>query len=403
MRTAADRTLELLAAQVGRPLSEVETPVAVVDLDRLEANLQRSAVLLPTQHGIALWPHTKTHKSPEIGLRQLELGAGGLTVAKTGEAQVFQEAGAPRILVHYPPFGADKWERLADLAADGLELTVAVDGARARGGPRGRARSGAAPRPTLLVEMDVGPAPHGADDRRGRARARAGALAPAGRRGRRHQLLPGSLPRRCGDHPRARRGVRRAAARGARRLRGGRAAQRPHLGRLDADPLPDARDVRQRSCGRAPTRCSIATTGPLEKCALWVEVTVISDCGARADRDRRRLQDADLRRRIRTAATARSSACRAPICTRSTRSTATSDVAGAERAACRARRPPAGHPEPRLRLRQPARGPARRTRRRRRSRDRASVGARPRALATRCGRARARRAARRSRPCSRCC
>ena len=84
----------------------------MVDLDRLEANLQRSAVLR-RRHGIALWPHTKTHKSPEIGLRQLELGAGGLTVAKTGEAEVFQEAGAPRILVHYPPFGADKWERLA--------------------------------------------------------------------------------------------------------------------------------------------------------------------------------------------------------------------------------------------------------------------------------------------------
>ncbi|HEY3614668.1 MAG TPA: hypothetical protein VGK92_13220, partial [Gaiellales bacterium] len=79
MRTAADRTLELLAAQVGRPLSDVETPVAVVDLDRLEANLsdlQRYA----HGHGIALWPHTKTHKSPEIGLRQLELGARGLTV-----------------------------------------------------------------------------------------------------------------------------------------------------------------------------------------------------------------------------------------------------------------------------------------------------------------------------------
>ena len=30
MRTGADRTLELLAAQIGRPLGEVETPVAVI-------------------------------------------------------------------------------------------------------------------------------------------------------------------------------------------------------------------------------------------------------------------------------------------------------------------------------------------------------------------------------------
>ena len=37
MRTGADRTLELLTAQVGRSIHEVETPVAMVDLDRLEA------------------------------------------------------------------------------------------------------------------------------------------------------------------------------------------------------------------------------------------------------------------------------------------------------------------------------------------------------------------------------
>jgi D-serine deaminase-like pyridoxal phosphate-dependent protein len=152
--TGADRTLALLETQVGRPLSEVETPVAVIDLDRLEANLadlQRYA----DEHAIALWPHTKTHKSPELGRRQLELGAAGLTVAKTGEAQVFQEAGAPRILVHYPPVGSDKWERLADIAAAGIDLTVAVDGAApAEGLSSVFARRGV--QAELLVELDVG-------------------------------------------------------------------------------------------------------------------------------------------------------------------------------------------------------------------------------------------------------
>ncbi|HET6173120.1 MAG TPA: alanine racemase [Gaiellales bacterium] len=154
MRTGADRTLELLAAQVGRSVDEVETPVAMVDLDRLEANLQELQSYCD-EHAIALWPHTKTHKSPEVGLRQLELGAGGLTVAKTGEAEVFQEAGAPRILVHYPSFGADKWERLARIAADGVELTVAVDGPLpAAGLAAALERRGA--HATLLVELDVG-------------------------------------------------------------------------------------------------------------------------------------------------------------------------------------------------------------------------------------------------------
>jgi D-serine deaminase-like pyridoxal phosphate-dependent protein len=154
MPTGADRTLTLLEAQVGLPLGEVETPVPVVDLDRLEANLaelQRYA----DAHGIELWPHTKTHKSPEIGRRQLELGAAGLTVAKTGEAQVFQEVGASRILVHYPPFGAAKWARLAELAAAGVELTVAVDtAAPAEGLARALDHHGL--KAELLVELDVG-------------------------------------------------------------------------------------------------------------------------------------------------------------------------------------------------------------------------------------------------------
>ena len=154
VRTGADRTLELLDAQIGRSLAEVETPVAVLDLGRLEANLQRLQSYADS-HAIALWPHTKTHKSPEIGLRQLAIGAGGLTVAKTGEAEVFHEAGAPRILVHYPPLGADKWDRLARLASEGLELTVAVDSfASAQGLATALQRRNA--RAELLVELDVG-------------------------------------------------------------------------------------------------------------------------------------------------------------------------------------------------------------------------------------------------------
>lgn len=152
--TGADRTLALLEGQVGRALDEVETPVAVIDLDRLEVNLT-DLQSYADAHGIALWPHTKTHKSPELGRRQLELGAAGLTVAKTGEAQVFQEAEAPRILVHYPPVGLDKWERLAGLAAAGVELTVAVDSAPpAEGLSRVFAQRGL--QAELLVELDVG-------------------------------------------------------------------------------------------------------------------------------------------------------------------------------------------------------------------------------------------------------
>ncbi len=153
-RTGADRTLELLAAQVGRRIEEVETPVVVLDLDQLESNL-KNLQAYADQHGIALWPHTKTHKSPEVGLLQLEYGARGLTVAKTGEAEVFHEAGARSLLLHYPPFGSAKWERLADLVAQGTELTVAVDSpAPAEGLSTALSSRGLSA--SVLVELDLG-------------------------------------------------------------------------------------------------------------------------------------------------------------------------------------------------------------------------------------------------------
>ena len=153
-QTGAERTLALLEEQVGRSVEEVETPVVIVDLDRLEANLTE-VQSYADQHGIAVWPHTKTHKSPEIGLMQLQNGAAGLTVAKTGEAEVFHEAGARAILIHYPPFGQAKWDRLADLVVDGTELSVAMDSsAPAEGLSSALSRRGVTA--NVFVELDLG-------------------------------------------------------------------------------------------------------------------------------------------------------------------------------------------------------------------------------------------------------
>jgi D-serine deaminase-like pyridoxal phosphate-dependent protein len=274
MRSAADRTLELLAAQVGRPLSEVETPVAVVDLDRLDANL-RDLQAYTDQHGIALWPHTKTHKSPEIGLRQLALGAGGLTVAKTGEAQVFQEAGAPRILVHYPPFGADKWDRLAGLAAEGLELTVAVDGvAPAEGLAAALQRRGATAE--LLVEMDVGL------HRTGQTTA-AGALALAQELSRLPSVEVAGIscyPGHCrGDAATIRARVEELDVL-LREAREAFAAAGLRSDRISGGSTP-TRYLTHETCVNELRSGTYAlldrNEGPLERCALWVEVSVISN------------------------------------------------------------------------------------------------------------------------------
>jgi D-serine deaminase-like pyridoxal phosphate-dependent protein len=105
-------------------LDQLETPVPIVDLDRLAHNLDRMAAYA-TLHGLRLRPHVKTHKSPRIAAEQLRLGAVGLTCATLREAEVMSEV-CNDLFVAYPPVGAARLERLARLPAD-VRLTVAAD------------------------------------------------------------------------------------------------------------------------------------------------------------------------------------------------------------------------------------------------------------------------------------
>jgi D-serine deaminase-like pyridoxal phosphate-dependent protein len=106
-------------------ISELETPALIVNLDTMERNLLRVADYAAA-HRLRLRPHTKTHKIPALGRRQIELGAAGLTVAKVGEAEVMLSAEPPELLVAYPVIGDTKLKRLADVARR-TRLTVALD------------------------------------------------------------------------------------------------------------------------------------------------------------------------------------------------------------------------------------------------------------------------------------
>ncbi|HEX2778847.1 MAG TPA: hypothetical protein VHM30_05055 [Gemmatimonadaceae bacterium] len=55
-------------------VGELETPAAMVDLDRLANNLEAMATY-SALHGLSLRPHVKTHKSPRIAAEQVRLGA----------------------------------------------------------------------------------------------------------------------------------------------------------------------------------------------------------------------------------------------------------------------------------------------------------------------------------------
>jgi D-serine deaminase-like pyridoxal phosphate-dependent protein len=104
---------------------ELSTPALVIDLDILERNLDHMAAYCQ-ERGLALRPHTKTHKTPEVAWMQIDRGAAGVTVAKVGEAEVLAEAGLDDILIAYPVWGADKLRRIAELAGK-RRLTIALD------------------------------------------------------------------------------------------------------------------------------------------------------------------------------------------------------------------------------------------------------------------------------------
>jgi D-serine deaminase-like pyridoxal phosphate-dependent protein len=97
-----------------RRVGDLDTPVAVVEVRRLETNLARMAALAGS-HRIAHRPHAKTHKTREIAERQRAHGATGLTVAKVGEAEAFAAAGFDDLFIAYPLVGRRKYERLLPL------------------------------------------------------------------------------------------------------------------------------------------------------------------------------------------------------------------------------------------------------------------------------------------------
>ncbi|MFB3825368.1 MAG: alanine racemase [Bryobacteraceae bacterium] len=133
--------------------ADIETPALIVDLDVMERNLGRAADYART-HGLRLRPHTKTHKTPELGRLQLEYGAAGLTVAKVGEAEVMVESGTPDLLVHYPVIGGSKLERLMQVARR-TRVTVALDSVLAARQLSEAARA-AQVEVGVLAETDVG-------------------------------------------------------------------------------------------------------------------------------------------------------------------------------------------------------------------------------------------------------
>jgi D-serine deaminase-like pyridoxal phosphate-dependent protein len=134
-------------------INQLETPVAVVELDKLEANIARLQNYLD-KHGIANRPHIKTHKIPEIAHMQLNAGAVGICCQKLGETEVMAQAGIRDIFLPYNILGESKLERLMHLTRR-VRLSVTADSEFTLRGLSAAARKEGTTL-TVLVEFDTG-------------------------------------------------------------------------------------------------------------------------------------------------------------------------------------------------------------------------------------------------------
>ncbi len=112
---------------IGRHKTELDTPALLIDLDKMEANIQKMAGYFTTVSA-ELRPHLKTHKTPIIAHKQIEAGAIGITCAKLGEAEAVIHAGIRDVLIANQIVGTHKIARLINLAKHS-EIMVAVDNA----------------------------------------------------------------------------------------------------------------------------------------------------------------------------------------------------------------------------------------------------------------------------------
>jgi D-serine deaminase-like pyridoxal phosphate-dependent protein len=115
--------------QPANQIASLDTPAVLVDLDIVRRNIARFQCYA-NKIGMAVRPHIKTHKLPQIALMQLEAGAVGITCQKISEAaaMVAADSRLNDVLITYNILGAEKLAHLRELAGR-VRLTVVADNA----------------------------------------------------------------------------------------------------------------------------------------------------------------------------------------------------------------------------------------------------------------------------------
>ncbi len=106
-------------------LLTLDTPAAVIDLDRMQRNIARMQQRMDAQ-GVRLRPHVKTSKSVPVAAAQRAAGASGITVSTLKEAEQFFAAGTTDIL-YAVSMAPHRLPQALQLRRRGCDLKLIVD------------------------------------------------------------------------------------------------------------------------------------------------------------------------------------------------------------------------------------------------------------------------------------
>ena len=130
---------QLPPAVPGQPMSEIDTPALLIDLDAFERNLKTHGRRGDQGRRASLARTPRRTSRRVIGLKQMALGAVGLCCQKVSEAEAMVLGGIPDVYVSNEVVGARKLDRLAALARQ-ARVMVAVDNEAAIEGSGARRR-----------------------------------------------------------------------------------------------------------------------------------------------------------------------------------------------------------------------------------------------------------------------
>jgi predicted amino acid racemase len=137
-----------------KKIHDLPTPCLVLDLDRFESNLDKMS-RFTGERGIALRPHSKTHKCVNIARRQLEKGAIGICAATIAETEVMVRGGIRGLLITGEMVGEPKVSRLVQVILKAPDTMVVVDDVR-NVHELQRAAAAAGIRISVLIDLDIG-------------------------------------------------------------------------------------------------------------------------------------------------------------------------------------------------------------------------------------------------------